>query len=388
MRAAPRRLFTRTLVSAAILAASQSTILANGVVVTDAKIDKGRLVVSGTANANARVTLDSKFSAAASAAGSFSFNVVYLPPDCTVDLTLNGAATPAAHAVVANCGPRGVNPLGAWSATTDYLTDDLVTWLGSSWRATRKNINKTPSAYPAFWEKFAAKGDDGAPGATGPQGPAGDAGPQGPTGAVGPKGDAGPAGAAGPKGATGAIGPQGPAGAQGLAGPAGPQGTTGPQGPAGAPGARGAQGSTGPQGPQGPSGVIASYGFSGPSGINVIPAYSGWMFVGPTATHTVQKCCNLEHFIVSAGVNLAATAWLATADFTYSICLQYTDGGGLFSTGLHEGQVGALKTTFSVSLLFTPPNAETYRFGLCVINNGSVPIDKVGYVNGTMIVTQ
>jgi hypothetical protein len=74
-----------------------------------------------------------------------------------------------------------------------YRTNDLVTALGSSWRAKRNSLNKSPAASTADWEQFAAAGVAGPPG---PQGPAGPAGPSGASGGVAPAADTpiGPAG--------------------------------------------------------------------------------------------------------------------------------------------------------------------------------------------------
>src|SRR4051812_25085970 len=64
----------------------------------------------------------------------------------------------------------GLNPLGTWSSTTTFQRRDLVTHQGSTWRALRTNLNKIPLASPNDWQLFASKG---ARGATGPQGPQG-----------------------------------------------------------------------------------------------------------------------------------------------------------------------------------------------------------------------
>src|SRR6201995_4420112 len=91
----------------------------------------------------------------------------------------------------------GVNSLGAWSSAATYQPNDLVTYLGATWRALATNKAKTPIE-GANWTQFAAKGGTGATGA------------KGATGAAGPQGPQGPQGATGAAGATGATGPQGP----------------------------------------------------------------------------------------------------------------------------------------------------------------------------------
>jgi hypothetical protein len=100
----------------------------------------------------------------------------------------------------------GFNPLGAWKNSVTYQPNDLVLYLGATWRATRTNQSKAPNTNTAYWVKFA---DQGSAGITGTQGPAGPKGATGPTGATGPQG---PAGATGLQGPAGATGPQGPAG--------------------------------------------------------------------------------------------------------------------------------------------------------------------------------
>jgi Chaperone of endosialidase/Collagen triple helix repeat (20 copies) len=96
----------------------------------------------------------------------------------------------------------GFNPTGAWKNTATYQPNDLVTYLGGTWRAKLTNKNKTPVA-GTTWEQVALKGDKGVDGDDGDTGPRGLQGAKGDTGAIGPQGA---------KGDTGAAGPQGPAG--------------------------------------------------------------------------------------------------------------------------------------------------------------------------------
>ena len=196
------------------LALSSSGALAD-IVVTDAKIDKGILKVTGTSSTGTQVQLDDLAPVPISATGrKWNYSVVYHPEDCIVDLKVIGAAAPDVQAVIALCGPRGVIPRGAWSATTFYIEDDLVTSGGSSWRALHllpgnTNSGRTPGIDPnwsLYWEKFAAKGDTGETGVQGPAGADGATGATGDTGAQGPQGDTGVQGVAG------AAGPAGPGG--------------------------------------------------------------------------------------------------------------------------------------------------------------------------------
>jgi hypothetical protein len=55
----------------------------------------------------------------------------------------------------------GFNPLGAWLSNKTYHRDDLVLRQGSTWRALRTGLNKTPGLFPADWQQFAAVGAAG-----------------------------------------------------------------------------------------------------------------------------------------------------------------------------------------------------------------------------------
>ncbi len=210
------RVFRPFILPVSLLAFGLSASAASAAItVLTAKIEAGRLKVSGTSPSGTSVKLDNLFSAPL-AGGAFNFNLVYLPTDCIVDLTLVGATAAPVKAVVADCGPRGVNAKGAWVNATTYVENDLVTFQGSSWRARKNataNLNKLPSTNPLFWENFAARGLQGA---TGPQGLQGATGATGPQGSQGIQGSTGATGAQGPPGIQGPIGPQGPAGASGA----------------------------------------------------------------------------------------------------------------------------------------------------------------------------
>jgi hypothetical protein len=56
-------------------------------------------------------------------------------------------------------GAKGLNWQGAWDAATNYVTDDAVSYQGSSWRAKRANTNITP-VEGEDWTIIAQKGDD------------------------------------------------------------------------------------------------------------------------------------------------------------------------------------------------------------------------------------
>jgi hypothetical protein len=74
----------------------------------------------------------------------------------------------------------GLNPAGAWLGSKTYHRNDLVTHLGETWRAKRTSKSIRP-AVGADWEKFAAAGEDGAPGVQGSPGVQGMQGPPGPS---------------------------------------------------------------------------------------------------------------------------------------------------------------------------------------------------------------
>lgn len=194
------------------------------ITVTTAEVSGGQLVVSGTRTGTApQVSLDGIHFADV-VGGGFSFSLTYLPPDCIVFLKAEGGTGGNASAVVANCGPKGVNPRGAWDRTKIYAPDDIAVEQGSSWRALDNglvNKGKRPTLNPDFWEQFVSRGLRGLQGI------------QGATGPAGPQGDQGLQGVAGADGATGPAGPQGPQGDQGPQGVAGADGATGPQGPEG-----------------------------------------------------------------------------------------------------------------------------------------------------------
>jgi hypothetical protein len=194
-------------VCAIVVAFSLSAAMAADLTVTNAKIQAGKLFITGkTLTAGTKVRLDGQageaFNVVSSATKTFVFSVVYHPDDCIV--TLQKFTPPATlgvptNAIVADCGPKGVIPRGAWvpnAPNGSYLANDLVTFQGSRWRAKRASIGKSPATHPADWEKFAARG------ATGPAGPSGATAPRcnratgsrskGPTGATraaGPRGD-------------------------------------------------------------------------------------------------------------------------------------------------------------------------------------------------------
>lgn len=108
-------------------------------------------------------------------------------------------------------GPQGASGAGfqwrgAWDATVQYSSGDVVAYGGSSYVTLEPISSGEPPAAP--WQLMVAAGHDGLAGpagAAGPAGPQGASGPQGATGAPGPMGPAGPAGPEGPAAAVAAT---------------------------------------------------------------------------------------------------------------------------------------------------------------------------------------
>jgi len=116
-----------SLVTAAIAAVSLLTatkIAIAAIAVTEAKIENGRLTVKGTGPAGTYVKLDSLAAVPINArTREWAYDIVYHPGDCIVELKLIGATAPEVKAVVALCGPRGLRPRGAWSATVKIFRE-------------------------------------------------------------------------------------------------------------------------------------------------------------------------------------------------------------------------------------------------------------------------
>ena len=297
----------RKLCAAGVLA-TLATVLAGhsamaGVVIAVARIDRGLLLVNGTSPTGTTVQMDLFDPVPIDpVTRQFSISAVYVPADCIVDLEISGSPIIRTSAVIANCAPANLIPQGNWDTAKTYYLNDLVYFMGSTYRAINPGplVNRaTPPGgtnWQNYWQLFASKGANGLQGAQGPAGAAGAAGPQGAAGADGVtglqgdrgarglqglQGDAGPqgpigltgadgaVGAAGPQGAGGVKGDQGnvgPQGTIGLTGPAGADGAIGPQGPVGADGAIGPQGDRGARGAAGLQGALGPIGLTGPAG--------------------------------------------------------------------------------------------------------------------------
>ena len=137
-------------------------------VVSDAKIEAGRLIVAGKAAfPGMSLRLDGKaadgFTVSVAADRNFSFSLVYLPKDCIVDLQRvmpNGGLGASNSLVVANCAPAGLSPRGSWNPRLVYDANDLVSYRGGSWLGQRENLNQRPGT-GAGWQLFAEKGEAG-----------------------------------------------------------------------------------------------------------------------------------------------------------------------------------------------------------------------------------
>lgn len=158
------------------------------VMITDAKIAAGRLVITGkAATAGMKLRLDGKTQAAFNTVSrydkSFSLSAVYLPRDCIVSVQKvlpSGQLGDAHEAVIANCAPSAITPRGTWSAATAYQMTDVVAFRGASWLAAQDNVNERPGV-GASWQLFAAGGELGKIGLSGTaKAPEPDAAPQSP----------------------------------------------------------------------------------------------------------------------------------------------------------------------------------------------------------------
>jgi len=215
----------------------------------------------------------------------------------------------------------GLSFKGAWSAASAYVTDEVVTSAGATWRAKRSNTNKAPNISPQDWQLLAAKGETGAVGAQGPQG---------------------------------ATGPQGPAGAQG------PTGAQGEPGSAGAPGATG---------PQGPAGASLQWVMS-----TAIGSGSGGLLLYNTVTITADQYLVLSTVQYGGGALATNTPTTATACYQKSDASVATNFGARPYSQLHTptGIIGAYSFTGTVELAVGKPGvAGTYKVGICLSNVAS-----------------
>ena len=150
-----------------LVATNSASALPPDITITNAKIQAGKLVVAGTTTSGKmKVRLEGQTGATFNVVSNattraFAFSIVYHPSDCVVILqkvNANNTLGPAVAAVVADCGPRGLFPRGAWGPNNAYLTNDVVTSMGSTWRAKRENSGKPPATSAADWEVLASSG--------------------------------------------------------------------------------------------------------------------------------------------------------------------------------------------------------------------------------------
>jgi hypothetical protein len=353
MRHPPSGLRPPGLAFAAFLACSIAGNAEAKLTIAEAKIEGGRLIVTGTATRSTQeITLDGRFTTATTPGlNSFGFRLAYHPIDCIVEVT---AGRDRAVAVVANCGPAGVWPRGRWSSSAEYLKNDLVLFEGSTWRARTANQNEQPGESPV-WQRFAARGHTGA---TGPRGP------------------------------TGATGPQGPVGPEGAEGPQGPPGEQGPAGPPGAEGPPGDPGEQGPIGPQGPPGVVRIASLTG-GPVGSIETAGAWAFVGRTASFNLTTTQRLTG---SATLPISNINETGSETVDYDLCLQLADTPAPVGFSGSRFQSATI-FDFDTELVATsgsrvPRVAGTYEAGLCVRTESSVTSLSAGNVNGWIMVTE
>jgi len=183
--------------------------------VTVATITAGKLSLSGTATASSVITLDGGIATAKTGSGgNFTFGtaLAYVPHRCVVKLTSSGQ--PTVLAKVANCSPVTLNIMDDWLSTQAYITDDIVFYGGTSWRAKQPvpaNIIPSLSA-DIYWQPFGASPVLALPSAGGATGLASSTDQSGATGTSGVIVAGGTTAVAGPTGTDGATGATGPTG--------------------------------------------------------------------------------------------------------------------------------------------------------------------------------
>jgi hypothetical protein len=181
--------------------AAMATAAGPDVLVTDAKIEAGKLVIAGkTAVPGMRVRLNGRsqadFNTTSGRDRTFRFDLVYLPKDCMVSLQkVQGSKLGGeTDAVIANCAPSAITARGPWDKKESYDGLDLVSHGGAAWLATRNRANGEPGK-SGDWQLFAAGGTDGKTGSSGAGGSALLAGTRGGPVLVGPAAiPSGPAG--------------------------------------------------------------------------------------------------------------------------------------------------------------------------------------------------
>ena len=340
------------------LAATSANPLA-AITITKAEIAAGRLVVTGSRTGTATIlSLDTDFATGVTGAGNFAFSLTYIPPDCIATITGTNGSGGTIDAVIANCGPRGLNAKGAWSNVANYTSNDVTTSGGSSYRAKRANLNKPPASNAADWEVLAKKGAAGIQGATG-----GD-------GAVGAQGLAGVDGA---DGATGPAGPQGVAGNDGTAGPQGDPGSIGPQGP------------TGVTGAQGPTGIVGVFTFIGAIS-NIAGSSIEYVFAGPQATVSLLDG---QRMTASAAVTLGTSVNDSVGKL--GICYQLgaavpVNFAGALAASITSVQISTRRITYSAAGSIAGLAANTYKIGACFDSDSTTTLDNNGAVNGWVMV--
>jgi hypothetical protein len=278
-------------------------------------------------------------------------------------------------------GEKGLNWKGLWSASTGYMTDNAVSYNGSSWIAKQANTNVAP-VEGATWTLVAQKGDTGPQGLQGIQGIQGQQGPVGNTGSQGPQGNQGLQGVQGIQGVQGVQGlkglnwkgtwsnddnyavddavsyngsswiakqanlnitpvegvswtlvaQKGDTGAIGVQGQQGPQGT---QGIAGVQGPIGATGETGPQGQQGPQGVQGVQGQQGLQGAKGLNWKGAWSDTQSYSADDAVSHNSSSYVAVGASTNVTP----GTDPTKWNLLAQKGDTGPQGSVGSLSGDV-------------------------------------------------
>jgi hypothetical protein len=304
--------------------------------ITDAKIENGRLIVTGTATRSTQnVILDGRFRTSTTGGlNTYTFRLNrYHPSDCIVEVR---AAGQTATAVVANCGPTGVSPRGRWSPDAEYLRNDLVLFEGSTWRARVPNQDEEPGESEA-WQLFAAKGE------------------------------------------------KGERGERGLPGRDGKDGEDGEDGKDGRDGEDGKDGQDGRRGPPGVVKIVPLTG--GPVGS--IDTDSTWQFAGRTASLPLTATQRLTG---SASLPITSSDGESTDDVDYDLCyrdLETTPLADPAPISDLDFQTATIVHTVVVATSGTiaPGAAGSYEFGFCVRTRSSLTSLTGDNVHGWVMVT-
>ncbi|WP_374331879.1 hypothetical protein, partial [Aestuariivirga sp.] len=138
MRLSGRSSFKSVLVASSVLALGlffDDSAYAAITVTKAVTTGSGKLSLKGTATPRSVIVLDGGIATAkTNAYGAFDFGSLgYIPERCVVRLESAGQATVLVN--IASCAPISLRSRGDWDSSLSYITDELVFYSGSTWRA-------------------------------------------------------------------------------------------------------------------------------------------------------------------------------------------------------------------------------------------------------------